>query len=187
MIEPLITDLIGFVRYWAVLLLMAPIAYVIGKQVYEAGNGWIKILGSDDFAKKLIAVVALAIALPLATIFAGQIQDVLHTHLPSGMWLLPYFGVGLLGLLWMVNDIANMNLRDGNTSTRLLIATSLLLIITPVIVRKITATYDLGRIWQQIVVQPFMQNIVVPIRTNLPLIVLIAVITGYGYSQYRSD
>jgi len=146
MIEPLITDLIGFVRYWAVLLLMAPIAYVISKQVYEAGNGWIKILGSDDFAKKVIAVVALAIALPLATIFAGQIQDVLHAVLPSGIWILPYFGVGLLGLLWMVNDVANMNLRDGNTSTRLLIAISLLLIITPFTVQYITTTYDLGQL-----------------------------------------
>jgi len=187
MVGSVLADIIGAVRFWVVLLLMAPIAYYIGNQVYEAGDGWIKILGQEDFSKKVVAVIGLAIGLPVATLFGSQIQSFLYVQLPSGMWLLPFVGIGMLGILWMVNDVGDMNLMDGRTSTRVLIAGCLSLILTPFLVQHIASTYDLGLLWRQTVIQPLMDGIVNPIKENLLLIILGGAVCLYGYYQYRTD
>jgi hypothetical protein len=187
MIESFLSKVIGAVRFWVVLLLMAPVAYYVGNQVYEAGDGWIKILGQEGFSKKVVAVIGLAIGLPIATLFGSQIQSFLYSKLPSGIWLLSFIGIGLLGILWMVNDAANLNLRDGRTSTQILIAGSVFLIITPFVIQHITSTYNLGQLWRTVVIQPIMQKIVTPLIANIYLILLGAVVCLYGYYQYRTD
>jgi hypothetical protein len=174
-------------KFWAVLLLMAPIAYILSNRLYEAGDGWIKIIGQEGFSKKVIAVIGLAIGLPLMTVFGSQIQDILYNHLPTGMWLLPYIGIGMLGVLWMVNDAANMNMRDGQRSTRLLIVASLFLIVIPFIIQHITSTYDLGLLWQETVVQPIVDGIITPIKKNSGLILLGGAVCLYAYFRYQRD
>jgi len=186
MIGALLTDLIGAIRFWVVLLIMAPVAYLLGKYIYKTGDGWIKILGQEDFAKKAIAVIAVAVGLPLATVFAGRIRSFLLAQMPTGMWLLPFIGIGLFGVLWMVNDAANMNLLDGQRSTHLILSASFLFIVTPFAIQHITSTYDLGLLWQTTIVQPIMNGVVAPIRSNIHVIVLGLVLTGYVYYRYQT-
>lgn len=103
------------------------------------------------------------------------------------MMLLPLIGIGILGILLVVNDAANMNLRDGRRSTRVLLTGSAVLIITPFLIQYIKSTYDLGNLWRVLVVQPIMQNIVTPIIDNIVLIMAVAAVVLYGYYRYRTN
>ena len=182
-----LAEITGALQFGVALLLMAPIGYYLSNQVYEAGDGWIKIVGQREFSEKIIAVIVLAIGLPVTAFFASQIQSFLYQHLPSGIWLLPFIGLGLLGILWLVNDAANMDLRDGRTRSQILIGGCFLLIITPFLIQYAASTVDPNVLWHEIVVQPIMNGLVNPIRRYFSVILLVLVVSVYGYYRYTTS